>query len=405
MRVDPHPSDNRIKLRHYKTFKSWAVRLQVKGKQKLVTLVAAPNDDAAALTEGRAIIAMMQKGIDPEAHRRVKSAEEKALHDRAAADQVTLGEVVERFLASPELLGLRPKTLSGLTWALRSAHIASMREKRLCDVDQADIEKLHKAMQAHTTTFRKVVGALKQLYGYAMRNRWTAYSPVHGYKLPKPKVRAEPFIKTGELSDWSELAAIVAAAAKFEQSAPYSQYPELWRVQMLTGLRPEAVERLEWRDVAIDTELPTITIRAEVSKLKRESQIPISKACRDVLRRVRAKKPTLWTEVQRESALIWPGRTGNPLLKPDREVAFIDGVTGRSHFRPQRFRDTFVTWCDWRAVPYGQIARLIDWSAQGRLKNYAKHDNPLSDDRALVERWATELSEHCAALETLRQVA
>ena len=82
----------------------------------------------------------------------------------------------------------------------------------------------------------------------------------------------------------STLGAIEAYEADVLAKGYATQYGDLWRPQMLTGLRPEAVERLEARDFH-EGRRPTLTISAEVSKLKRELVVPVSGACAEVLRR------------------------------------------------------------------------------------------------------------------------
>ena len=396
MKITPHPSDHRIKLRSYSTRRSWVVRVNMPGgKQELVTLRAAPNDDAGALVEGREAIRLAKQGISPSASRSTQEAEERAKHDRMARKGITLGAAVAALLESPELADVRPPTRADLVWALNSPNVKALHGRRLADITRADIESIGKVYvkQGKGATWRKIAGALKRLGSYAASHDWIEKGPAQGMKLPKPKTRAEPFIVTGERPDWSLLVATLAAIEEYEQSCiakgHASQYGDLWRAQMLTGLRPEAVERLEERDFHYGKK-PTLTIRAEVSKLKRELVVPVSGACAEILRRGIHSKPDLFTERQRESALIFPGRNGGPLSKNEPAVAFIDAKVGRGHYRPQRWRDTFISWCEWRGVSYTQIARLVDWQPQGRMGHYSEQ-GVSQEDRAVVERWATEI--------------
>ncbi len=389
-----HPAEPRIKLTvRASGSRTWSLRAMVKGGAQEYAILPGPSAHDAYL-QGHAAIELAQNGISPREHAQAEAERQRNTDAAARAEAVTFGAAVAQFLESPDVASVRAPTANTYRWALTSTHVKPLHGKRLKDITRADIEILSRKFGAHASTWRTVAGSIKRLYSYAMAHEWVTRSPLTGFKLPRVKPRAEPFIVTGERPDWAELLAVLDAIDAWEAANPASQYPDLWRVQMLTGLRPGAVERLEWRDCKLDSEKPTITLREEVSKLKRRLEVPISKACAAVLRRVLERKPELWTKTQRESALVFPGRQGSTLIKPDREASFVDGrvnVTHAKHFRPQRFRDTFISWAEWRLVPYSQIARLIDWKAERMLPHYSAQGGALAEDRAIVERWASEV--------------
>jgi hypothetical protein len=116
------------------------------------------------------------------------------------------------------------------------------------------------------------------------------------------------------------------------------------------------------------------------SRGEREAQRDIHRANRQGYRRrshpQEEGRDDYRDKLQRESQLCFPSRSGRPLCKPFRELLAIDTVrAAKRHqwprFRPQRFRDDFVSWTEATGVNYIDLCRLIGWRVPGMMRNYS----------------------------------
>ena len=363
-----HPHMQQIKLRVHPTGKrSWFIRTRVAGRQEYVDL----GDVSTADAYSAAVQALQaaKGGVSPREQRALDAQRKREAHEADRAHAITFADVRADLFASPGFLTIRKPTLQTYRWSLHSDHVKHLANRAIRTITRKDIERIESALRqaGHPTTAGTVLRSLRRLFLYAKAHGHLDRSPLDGYKVAAAAPRAQPLSP-------AELKATLTAISRYERENQASLYPDLWRVLLYTGLRPGAVEKLEWRDV--DLRKATLTVRAENAKLNAQFTVPIARCVVQILQKRSAARPDYRDRLQRESNLCFPSRTGRPLWKPVREIVAIDTLReanrhGWPHFRPQRFRDTFISWAENHGVNYIDLCRLVGWRVPGVMRNYS----------------------------------
>ncbi|WP_040886504.1 integrase family protein [Marinobacter santoriniensis] len=102
-----------------------------------------------------------------------------------------------------------------------------------------------------------------------------------------------------------------------------------------TGLRPEELLSIEWKD--IDLRHKTVTVRGEIAKSGRTRHVPLSSEGCQVVRRWQRSKDG------QQVGLVFPGKTGGIMDRMPRAVTKTIREAKIKDFRPYDFRHTFAS--------------------------------------------------------------
>lgn len=391
-----HPRDSRITLIVLASGKrSWRIRPRVAGRQAFVSFDGTLTPDAVAAL-ALPCFAQAAAGIDPNEARAIAQVEQKAAHDVKMKAYATFADVRAAYLADPTHSSWRPATRGNIHWVLTASPYAKkLASRALQSITTEDIKRIKAACgNAGTSKWHTVGGRLRTLFSWAVKNNYLARSPFDAVPVEAAPSRVRPMI--GLRGDMSELAATLNAIDTFEAEQPGSPFPTMWRVLTYTGLRPGAIENLRIADVDLHPDHPTITVTEQASKIHTRLTVPVSAACAEQLRRAIARKPDCFTRAERESDLIWAGRKGGTLSKPNGLFRRVNAIRGNNDGKwkvwvPHRGRDSMITWLLSTKVHMVDIAWTVNWTAPGMVGNYANEESSIEDRRPIVEAYAAAI--------------
>ncbi|HEY9684032.1 MAG TPA: integrase family protein [Oculatellaceae cyanobacterium] len=119
---------------------------------------------------------------------------------------------------------------------------------------------------------------------------------------------------------------------------------------ILTGLRRTEASTLRWSD--IDFSARTITIRAEIAKNKQEHCIPLTDFLLLLLRHRKENSRS-------DTAYVFPGRRGGPLVEPKLGVSKVVERSGCS-FVLHDLRRTYISMAAKLGIPHHVIKKLVN---------------------------------------------
>jgi integrase len=248
------------------TSKSWLIQYRVSRRQgreslgdvRKITLEAARH-------VARQRFAQIELGVDP-------AAERAAARTAAAAAQLTLGAVADRYLASKQSV-VRPSTYRA---AVRhfNVHWHPLRDRPLSEIRRADVAL---RLQELTKTHGRVGTArartnLSALFGWAMGEGLCELNPVVATNNPEIGIQSRARV----LED-RELAAVWNACDD-------GDFGQIVRLLMLTGARRIEIGGLRWDELDLDTGI--LKIPGTRVKNGRALTLPLPAPALDILRSI-----------------------------------------------------------------------------------------------------------------------
>jgi len=181
---------------------------------------------------------------------------------------------------STEFVNYQKDVKQNRSWKKDEAHLkrfnAIFGNKKLSEISVFDIDnyKRTRVTQVKAATVNRELSALRCLLNLA--KKWKKY---YG---------DNPISESGLFKSESQRMRILSKEEEYRllnSSSPH--LVPIIRTALLTGMRLGEILTLRWKDVNLDTNL--ITIRAEISKSKKNRKIPISNTLRKLLMEQRMK--------------------------------------------------------------------------------------------------------------------
>ncbi|HKQ23158.1 MAG TPA: integrase arm-type DNA-binding domain-containing protein [Burkholderiales bacterium] len=380
-----------LKLRVFASGKRiWFIRGRVRraenaesaGAQRLVVLGEAPGmtreqaEVAAANTRD-----LLRRGIDP--------LEQRDANRRAAAiDSKTFGEVATEWMADRKSQW-RGTTIEARRILFNAEKLKAWHDRPIASITRQELKRHAESIKPNSQ--QSQLGPLRSVFKYATEQGYIPRSTFTdaGVRVARSEGNAAPLVEfhEGRAPDFSELVAVLDAIDTCERSMPLSPWWNIWRAIILTGQRPSAVIGLRWSELALNGDSPLWKLPAERSKIKRESDVPLSQECAAILRSI----------PRGDSELVWPGRDGKkPLKYPEGETKMLNGMlTARGFARgwkPGRARDSVASWLEFQTdATERAMALLLGHKPPAdnvRRQHYARISAG-HQARVLIERWAS----------------
>ena len=254
--------------------KKWRFRYHFAKREKMIALGTFP---ATSIADARArrdqARSLLEKGIDPSAHRR----EAAATADREAKS--TFGVVASEVLANRETAHAAEATMTKNRWLLE--HLAApLKDRPIAEITSKEILDLLKRVEqsGRRETARRLRGAIGTVFRYAivtLRATADPTLPIHGALLaPKVKPRAA-------ILDEKKFGGLMRAIDD------YDGWPTLRAALKFTALtfaRPGEVRGALRKEFDLDGAVWHIS--AERTKMRRTHDIPLSQQALAVLREI-----------------------------------------------------------------------------------------------------------------------
>jgi len=173
----------------------------------------------------------------------------------------TLAQVIHELLAAKTVANRRPRYLKGLKQYLGA--FARGRESALItEIDAGQVEAWFASRREAPSTRSSNLGRLSALFAYAHRRGYVTENPVDRIETvflePKPpKIITPPEARM----------MLEHTRRHFPRFLPWLT------LALFAGIRPEEMDRLEWRNV--DLERGLVTIDAAASKVRRRRVMPV----------------------------------------------------------------------------------------------------------------------------------
>ena len=316
----------------------------------------------------RVELAKVHQGTDPQAERAKKRAEEKA---EAA---LTLGSVVEDFLASPAAGELKPSTLKDMERYLRQ-HWGPLANLPVNKVTRADVASRleHIAAKSGGYAANRARAALSRLYGWAVKRGKAATNPVVDTDRAISEVARDRVLSDPEL-------------ATIWRFAGDSDHGTILRLLALLGQRAGEVGGMTWSEV--DLAGAMWRIPAKRAKNGRAHDVPLSPPALALLQACE----------RREGRDLVFGSRGGSFSGWSKCKAALDarmaaaGVT-IEHWRVHDLRRSFASGCARLGVNLPTIEKALNHSSGtfgGIVGVYQRHDFA-TEKRAALELWGAHV--------------
>ena len=240
--------------------RTWIAQYRLGSKQRRVTIGTVETLDAdKARHKAKTALSKAHLGSDPQ----VEKAEARA---QAA---VTLGRVVEDYLARYAATRLKPRTLAEVERYLRS-HWASLSKLPIRRVERADVAARLGSIAEENGRFasNRARAALGSLYAWAIAEGLTDANPVVGTRKAVDEIRRDRVLTDEELRlIWRQ--------------AGEGDFGDIVHLLILTGQRREEVAAMTWEEV--DLEGATWRIGGERTKNARAHEVPLTQPALEIL--------------------------------------------------------------------------------------------------------------------------
>ncbi|MDB6004395.1 MAG: hypothetical protein JWR15_1382 [Prosthecobacter sp.] len=248
--------------------------------------------------------------------------------------------------------------------------------KVLGDIKRDSFERWLCALKGCVAKTRNdYLGAARTFAGWLLKRDRLAHNPLAG--IEKAKVKGNE-VKNRRAYTRGEAERLLAV------SGPRSI---VYRMAMFTGLRRGELEKLEWRDLDLDSAEPMFRARAVTTKNGKEAKLPLNPELAAHLRRFKPLSA-------KQNDLVFKGLIGRKIepLQLDLKkagIAYVDenGETADFH----SFRHTFITWLRVAGVSKREAVKLARLSEERLL------------DRVYTDESHLEVSKSVAKLPTLLQ--
>jgi integrase/recombinase XerD len=174
------------------------------------------------------------------------------------ANARSLDQVRTEVIASKQKLERSERHIASLDYRLRCL-ITALGDKPITAITTEELQQeLARHRDWNATTIHSVTQGWKIAFNFAIRRGYLLYNPANRLELPKI-VHEEPVIFTVE-----EARKLMAATLFAERHPLLPACRAYLAIGLFAGLRPEEIERLEWRHVSLDT----LTIRVKAANAK-----------------------------------------------------------------------------------------------------------------------------------------
>jgi integrase len=251
--------------------KSWAVRYRHAGATRKHTLGSYPAIDLKAARElASTALRAVAAGRDP--------AQEK--RERVATD--TVASLVEQFLRMHCQRRNRPRTAAGTERLLRRHVLPRWRNQPASSISRRDVlDLLDRIVEGGAPIVaNRTLAATRKMFNWAVSRDILPFSPCTGVKAPSEERSRDRTLSDSELRDvWK---------AVDQMGGPYAASVKLL---LLTGQRRDEVAGMRWTETDIDICAPfgqpcTWIIPKERTKNEQTHDVPLSRACLDILRNI-----------------------------------------------------------------------------------------------------------------------
>lgn len=348
---------------HGSGVKSWVLRYGPKQERRIKFGDA--GSSGMKLSEARkkagALRVEIDNGGDPATDRRAERQAEKATRTRAAAIEAgdlvpgTVAELADRYLRSAKRR-MKPRGFAEVARHIGYV-VAAWRGREISEIRRRDVIALvearrHEAAQSgrHEDEAQRgkvpaarLLAALSGLFGFAVGRDEMPANPARGIsradlglkETPRRRVLSEAELRTL----WPAFAAV----------SPL--YGAVYRLILLTAMRPGEVLSLQWGDVQSDGHGKYVQLRAEATKEAEPRRVPLSSAACAELEAVRA------LGFDSEHVFASGGAAGHIgwLSAPTRKLVAGSGVA----FRPHDLRRTARTLLGSIGVAHEVAERLL----------------------------------------------
>ncbi|MCB1543790.1 MAG: tyrosine-type recombinase/integrase [Rhodoblastus sp.] len=254
--------------------KKWRFRYHFAKREKMIALGTYP---ATSIADARArrdqARSLLEKGIDPSAHRREAAAAAES------ETKSTFGAVAAEVLANKETADAAEATMSKNRWLLEQL-AAPLKDRPIAEITSKEILDLLKKVEqsGRRETARRLRGAIGTVFRYAIVTLRATTDPtlsIHGALLaPKVKPRAA-------ILDEKKFGGLMRAIDD------YDGWPTLRAALKFTALtfaRPGEVRGALRKEFDLDGAVWHIS--AERTKMRRPHDIPLSPQALEVLREI-----------------------------------------------------------------------------------------------------------------------
>jgi integrase len=285
-------------------------------------------------------------------------AESPAEARRLLKMELTLGELLERYLADRERAGKRSVAHLRAHWErylgempdtpakkhgrkrIKPSAAVDWSKRRLSEITTQQINTLHTRIgnSGKQTTANRMLELLHAMFGFAVRQKLATENPAEGVSKAKENDRSR-FIGRDELP--------LFVAALNEEPQPWRDY---FMVLLYVGYRRSAVAAMRWGD--IDLAARIWTVPGEKAKNGDPIVFPIGGPALSVLRR-------RWRE-RGTSAWVFPGRSAaGHLTQPKRAWARLVRRAGLADLRIHDLRRTLGSWLAMSGASLPAIGRAL----------------------------------------------
>jgi integrase len=350
--------------------KSYVAQYTFAGSKRRVPLGSCSAISLAAAREAvRAILGDAARGVDTAAERKAKL--------KAAADAVTLAEMIDRW-DKLHLSARRPNYSTAATSAVRGAFARHLDRPAVC-LDRAAVVRVLDGLSKDDKT--AMAGALARygsaLYGWAIRRGTLSENPFERVPVA-PTIRRERVVSDDEINRiW----------ARTEGPGAFNG---IVRALLLTGQRREEVAGMTWDEITPD--LSVWTIPASRAKNGAAHVVPLSPQAQTVL----GAAPRLIRETDDGSPdLVFRGEPG-VFSGWSKSKARLDGRSGVNGWTLHDLRRTAATGLQKLGVRLEvteAVLNHVSGSRAGIVGVYQRHDWA-EEKRVALNAWG----EHVAAI-------
>jgi integrase len=349
--------------------KSYVAQYAFAGSKRRVPLGSCSAISLAAAREAvRTILGDAARGVDTAAERKAKL--------KAAADAVTLAELIGRW-DKLHLSAKRANYSTAATSSLRRAFARHL-DRPAVSLDRAAVVRVLDGLSKDDKT--AMAGALARygsaLYGWAIRRGTLSGNPFERVPVA-PTVRRERVVSDDEIN---RIWAATEGPGAFNG---------IVRILMLTGQRREEVAGMTWDEIAPD--LSVWTIPASRAKNGVAHVVPLSPQAQTVLRAASRVK----READDSLDLVFPGEPG-VFSGWSKSKGRLDGRIGVNGWTLHDLRRTTATGLQKLGVRLEvteSVLNHVSGSRAGVTGIYQRHDWA-EEKRAALNAWG----EHIAAI-------
>ncbi|CAO4172393.1 tyrosine-type recombinase/integrase [Methylorubrum extorquens] len=347
--------------------KSWVIRpARSGGKSRLHTIGAVDALDVSlARQTARTKIAEVDLGGDPT----------KAKREARARAVVTLGSLVETYIADKIAQARRPSTIGNLRHHLEK-HWRPLHARPLAEISRADVAVRHRAIEKENgpSAADRATSVLSTFFTWAIRDGLTETNPASNMRKAAVTEHKERALANEEL-------------ASIWRACRDDQFGRIVKLLILTGLRKNEVAKMRWSE--IDLQGAVWSIPAERMKNKRPHTVPLSGAALDILR----------SAPSRDGRDFIFGEGDGPFSGFSRAKRTLSERAGLApdEWRIHDIRHTVSTGMNGVGImPHIVEAVLshVSGSRAGVAGRY-NHATYLPEKREALDRWAAEVARIC----------